>query len=162
MMNMIVAVDSKWGIGKDGHLLASLPTDMKWFKAHTTNDLVIMGRKTLESLPGGKPLKGRTNVVLTRDLQYERNDCIVCHDDFSVIPIIEFCEKPTWIIGGASVYKKYYKLCDRLYVTKMEKDLQADTFIDNIDEDDLFTPVFMSDLIVENGIPYRFWIYEKR
>ena len=66
-MNLIVAADRKWGIGRDGGLLASLPTDMKYFKDHTMGKVVVMGRKTLESMPGRKGLPGRTNIVLTSD-----------------------------------------------------------------------------------------------
>ena len=69
-MNLIVAVDEKWGIGKDGGLLAHLPEDMKYFRETTRGRTVVMGRRTLESFPGGKPLKNRVNMVLSRDEAY--------------------------------------------------------------------------------------------
>ena len=66
-MNLIVAVDKNWAIGKENKLLVSIPADMKFFRQETTGKVVVMGRKTLESFPGGLPLKNRTNIVLTRD-----------------------------------------------------------------------------------------------
>ena len=71
MMNMIVAVDKNWSIGKDGHLLVSIPADQKLFREETMGKVVVMGRKTLESLPGGQPLYGRTTIVLSRNLEYK-------------------------------------------------------------------------------------------
>ena len=70
-MNLIVAADNKWGIGRDGGLLASIPTDMKYFREHTTGKVVVMGRKTLESMPGRRGLPKRINYVLTTDPAYE-------------------------------------------------------------------------------------------
>ena len=69
-MQTIVAVDKNWGIGKDNKLLVSIPADMKFFQGETMGKVVVMGRKTLESFPGGRPLVGRTNIVLTRNTEY--------------------------------------------------------------------------------------------
>ena len=76
-MNMIAAVDSNWAIGNKNRLLVSIPADMKMFRQETTGKVVVMGRKTLESFPGGQPLKKRTNIVLTRDKNYQVKDAIV-------------------------------------------------------------------------------------
>ena len=78
-MNLIVAVDKNWAIGNKGNLLVSIPADQKLFRQETTGKVVVMGRKTLESLPGGAALKGRTNVVLTRDLNYKKKDVVIMH-----------------------------------------------------------------------------------
>ena len=78
-MNIIVAVDKNWGIGKDNRLLVSIPADMKFFRTTTTGKVVVMGRKTLESFPGGQPLKNRTNIVLTRDVNYKVKDAVIVH-----------------------------------------------------------------------------------
>ena len=78
-MNIIVAVDKNWAIGKDNKLLVSIPSDMKFFRETTTGKVVVMGRKTLESFPGGQPLKKRTNIVLTSDRNYKVKDAIVVH-----------------------------------------------------------------------------------
>ena len=78
-MNIIVAVDKNWGIGKDNRLLVSIPADMKFFRTTTTGKVVVMGRKTLESFPGGQPLKNRINIVLTRDVNYKVKDAVIVH-----------------------------------------------------------------------------------
>ena len=78
-MNIIVAADRKWAIGKQGGLLVSIPEDMRLFREETLGKVVVMGRKTLESLPGGQPLYGRTTIVLTRNPEYKVKGAIVCH-----------------------------------------------------------------------------------
>ena len=78
-MRAIVAADEHWGIGKDNRLLVSIPQDMKFFRNETTGNVVIMGRKTLESFPGGRPLPNRKNIVLTRDPSYTVKDATVVH-----------------------------------------------------------------------------------
>ena len=75
-MNLIVAADKNWGIGKDNKLLVSIPSDMKFFRQETMGKVVVMGRKTLESFPNGLPLKNRTNVVLTSDKNYQVKDAV--------------------------------------------------------------------------------------
>ena len=79
IMNIIVAVDKNWAIGKDNKLLVSIPADMKMFRQETTGKVVVMGRKTLESFPGGLPLKNRTNIVLTGNRDFKVKDAIVVH-----------------------------------------------------------------------------------
>ena len=78
-MNIIVAADSNWGIGKNNQLLVSIPADMKMFRQETTGKVVVMGRKTLESFPNGLPLKNRTNIVLTGNKNYKANGAIIVH-----------------------------------------------------------------------------------
>ena len=79
IMNLIVAADKNWGIGKDNKLLVSIPSDMKFFRQETMGKVVVMGRKTLESFPNGLPLKNRTNVVLTSDKNYQVKDAVIVH-----------------------------------------------------------------------------------
>lgn len=162
-MNLIVAVDKKWGIGRENNLLASLPGDMKYFREHTTGKVVVMGRKTLESMPGMKPLPKRTNIVMTRNTDYEVDGAIVVHDEKELFAEIKkYDAEEVFLIGGASMYNKYYKICDKLYITKINADLNADTFITNIDEDDEFVISSESEPMTENGIEYRFLVYERK
>ena len=111
-MNLIVAVDSNWGIGKDNKLLVSIPADMKFFRTTTTGKVVIMGRKTLESFPNGLPLKNRVNIVLTGNKDYKVKDAVVVH---SVEEALEEAGKyPTedvYVIGGDSVYRQMLPYC---------------------------------------------------
>jgi dihydrofolate reductase len=162
-MDLIVAADRNWGIGKDNGLLASLPTDMKYFKEHTMGKVVVMGRKTLESLPGKKGLPKRTNIVLTTNPDYEAERCtIVNSEDELFEEISKYDPDEVMLIGGGAMYNKYYKLCDRLYVTKMDAVLGADTFIENFDEDPDFEVESESEPITENGVTFKFVVYKKR
>ena len=89
-MNLIVAVDSNWAIGKENKLLVSIPQDMKFFRETTKGKVVAMGRKTLESFPGGQPLKNRTNIILTRNPNYQVKGAIICH---SIEEVLEELKK---------------------------------------------------------------------
>lgn len=162
-MNLIVAADNKWGIGRDGGLLASIPTDMKYFKDHTTGKVVVMGRKTLESMPGKRGLPKRTNYVLTTNPDYEAERCVVVNSEDELWEeLSQYDPDEVFLIGGAALYNKFYRMCDRLYVTKMDADLNADTFIVNFDEDGDYAVVSESEPVSENGITFRFVVYERR
>ena len=100
-MNIIVAVDKNWAIGKENKLLVSIPADMKFFRSTTTGKVVVMGRKTLESFPNGLPLKNRTNIVLTKDKNYKVKDAIIVHS-------IE--ENEEWKIAEESEEQTYFNL----------------------------------------------------
>ena len=162
-MNLIVAADKNWGIGRDGGLLASLPSDMQYFREHTAGKVVVMGRKTLESLPGRRGLPKRVNYVLTSDPCYEAERCITVNSEAELRELLSQYEPDdVWLIGGATLYDSFYKECSRLYVTKIDADLDADTFITNFDEDPDFGIVSESEPLTENGITYRFVVYESR
>lgn len=162
-MNMIVAVDEKWGIGRDNGLLASISEDMKYFKAHTIDKVVVMGRKTLESLPGKRGLPKRINYVLTTQKGYEAERCIVVNSEEELFNVLErYDGDDVMLIGGASMYNKYYELCDKLYITKLYADLNADAFIVNIDEDERFEVISESELHEENGIEFKFFVYQRK
>lgn len=162
-MNLIVAADKNWGIGKNGGLLADLPTDMKYFREHTQGKAVVMGRKTLESLPGGKGLPNRVNYVLTTNPDFKAERCIAVHSEDELWDAISrYDPDNVFLIGGASLYNWFYSMCDRLYVTKIDADLGADTFIENFDEDSDFEIISESGPVTENGITYRFVIYERK
>lgn len=160
-MNMIVAVDRQWGIGKDNGLLASLPGDMKYFKDKTLGKAVLMGRKTLESLPGQKGLPKRENFVMTSNENFEAERCEIIHDEQEVLDLIKKYGDDLFLIGGATMYNKYYKLCDKLYITKIDAILRADTFITNIDKDPNFKIISESEPIEENDLIYRFVVYKR-
>ena len=78
-MKLIVAVDKNWGIGKDNKLLVSIPADMKMFRQETTGKVVVLGRKTLATFPGGLPLKNRTNIILTGNKDFKAKDAVIVH-----------------------------------------------------------------------------------
>lgn len=162
-MNLIVAADSRWGIGKNGGLLADLPTDMKYFREHTRDKVVVMGRRTLESLPGKKGLPKRVNFVLTSNPDFEAERCTVVHSEDELWEAVsEYEPDDVFLIGGATLYNRFYKYCDKLYVTKIDADLGADTFIVDLDGDPDFEIISESEPVTENGLTYRFVIYKKK
>ncbi len=161
-MNLIVAVDKNWGIGKDNDLLVSIPEDMKFFKNTTTGHVVVMGRKTLESFPKKKPLPNRTNIVLTRDDNYEVENAIVVHSREELLEAIaDYNNDEVFVIGGASIYKQLLSDCSVAYVTHIEEGFEADTFFPNLDESEEWKMVDAGEMKEHKGIQYRFTRYEK-
>ncbi len=158
-MKLIVAADKNWAIGKDNDLLCHLPGDLKYFKERTTGKTVVMGRKTLESLPGGKPLPKRTNIVLTRDENFEKEGCIILH---SIEELLEkYGQEDLMVMGGAEIYTKLLPYCDTCYITEIDKEFEADKYIPNVSIDPAFEKVWESEEQVENGISYRFVEYKR-
>ena len=105
-MNLIVAVDENWAIGNRNKLLVSIPADMKFFREMTKGNVVVMGRKTMESFPGGQPLKKRTNIVLSRDESYQVKDAVVVHSLEELLEQLKsFPEESIYVIGGESIYR---------------------------------------------------------
>ncbi len=162
-MNLIVAADENWGIGKDGGLLTHLPGDLKYFKEKTMGKVVVMGRATLESLPGARPLPQRTNIILTRDASLQREGCIVVH---SMQQLLEECAKydpdDVMIIGGEQIYMQLIRQCERLFITKIFASFDADKHIMNVDKMQSFVLACESDVMEENGICYQFLEYRKK
>ena len=134
-MNLIVAVDKNWGIGKNNRLLVSIPQDMKFFRETTSGGVVIMGRKTLESLPGGKPLQKRINIVISSDINYVVPGAVVVHGiNQAIAEAKKYKNKKVFVIGGASIYRQMLPYCDFAYVSKIEHEFDADTYFPNLDE----------------------------
>ncbi len=134
-MNLIVAVDKNWAIGKDNKLLVSIPDDMKFFRETTTGKVVVMGRKTLESFPNSKPLPNRVNIVLTRDKAYDAKGAVVVHSKEELDnELKKYNTEDIFIIGGESIYRLMLDECDRAFVTYVDYGYDADTYFPNLDE----------------------------
>ena len=162
-MNIIVACDREWGIGKNGRLLCHIPGDLKHFKEITMGKTVVMGRVTLESLPGGHGLPGRRNIVLTKNPDFQAEGAEVVHDLDELDKALE--GTPTddvFVIGGANIYSLLYPRCRNMYVTQIEEEFGADRFFPrNLDESHRFEMESHSEYMEENGIRYRFVKYVK-
>lgn len=134
-MNLIVAVDKNWAIGKNNKLMWSIPADMRFFREKTTGHVVVMGRKTLESFPNGLPLKNRTNIVLTAKPGYHAAGAVVVHTVEELLEKLkEYGDEELYVIGGGSVYRQLLPYCDTAYVTKIDHVYEADTYFPNLDE----------------------------
>ncbi len=138
-MRAIVAVCRDWGIGKDGDLLVHNKEDMHSFVRHTTGGTVVMGRSTLDSFPGGRPLKNRRNIVLTRQIGFAREGVDVAHSVDEALALVADADPDTvWVIGGASVYRQLLPYCEGAVVTKFDELRDADTFFPDLDADPAF------------------------
>lgn len=161
-MNLIVAVDKNWAIGNDNKLLVGIPQDMKFFRETTMGKVVVMGRKTLESFPGGQPLKKRTNIVLTRDKNYQVKDAIVVNTvDELLQELKKYDEDEIYVIGGESVYRQMLPYCKVAHVTKINHAYEADTYFPNLDEKDEWVVTGVSDEQTYFNLEYEFVRYER-
>ena len=135
-MNLIAAVDKNWAIGRNNKLLVSIPDDMKFFRETTTGKVVVMGRKTLESFPGKKPLKNRVNIVLTGDRSYQADGAVIVHDMEELHEELKkYPSEDIYVIGGESIYKQLLDECDVAHITKIDFAYEADAWFPNLDED---------------------------
>nr|WP_296157835.1 dihydrofolate reductase [uncultured Blautia sp.] len=161
-MNIIVAVDSNWAIGKNNQLLVSIPADMKMFRQETTGKVVVMGRKTLESFPNGLPLKNRTNIVLTGNKNYKVNGATVVHTvDELLEEVKKYPSDQVYCIGGDSVYKLLLPYCDTAHVTRINFAYEADRYFPNLDEMPEWKITATSDEQTYFDLEYEFVKYEK-
>jgi len=162
-MNLVVAVDENWAIGNKNKLLVSIPNDMKMFRELTTGNVVVLGRKTLETFPGGQPLKNRTNIILSRNEDYAVNGAVVVH---SVEELLEELKKydseDIYVIGGDSIYKQMLPYCDTAHVTKIDHAYEADSYFPNLDKDPEWEVTADSDEQVYFDLTYHFVKYERK
>lgn len=158
-MELIVAVYDDWGIGKDGTQPIALSADRRFFRETTRGCMVIVGRKTLADFPGGKPLPGRVNVVLTSGREIPGT--VVCRSSLAAAELAKEADR-AMVIGGGSVYRQMLPLCDTAYVTKVHAAPESDTFFPDLDAD----PVWHMERVLqsgeENGIPYEMCLYKRK
>ena len=162
-MNIIVAVDKNWAIGCNNKLLVSIPSDMKFFRETTTGNVVVMGRKTLESFPNGMPLKNRTNIVLTGNRDYQVKGAIVVHSMEELLEELKkYNSEQIYVIGGDSVYRQMLPYCDVAHITKIDHAYVADTHFPNLDEDPEWEMTKISEEQTYFDLEYVFTIYERK
>lgn len=167
-MNAIVAVDKHWGIGKNNDLLVHLSTDLKYYKEKTLGKCVIFGQRTLESLPGGKPLPKRDHIILSDDPNYtvtprQGYACDVCHTKDEVLAKAaeyQAAGEEVIVCGGASIYELFLEDCDGFYVTMIDHVFDADRFFPNLDEMGLQV-TWESEPMEEDGYRFTFRKYER-
>lgn len=162
-MKAIVNVDKNWGIGLGDSLINHIPADMKFFKAKTTGNVVVMGRSTFLTFPGPRALPNRVNIVLTTDKSWSTPDVIVCHSLEELEAQLKRYDSDTvYVIGGMSVYNQLVPLCDTAYVTKVETAKPADKFFPDLDADDEWKITDEGDEQEHNGVKFRFVTYQKK
>jgi len=130
MITIIAAIAKNNALGKDNKLIWYLPADLKRFKKVTLGHHIIMGRKTFESL--GKPLPNRTTIIITRNKNYTQHGCIVVNSLNEAIEATKEDENP-YILGGAEIYKQALDIADKLDLTFVHQNFEADVFFPEID-----------------------------
>lgn len=158
-MKAIVLVDGDWGIGKNGDQVVYVPSDLKYFREMTMGHPVILGRKTLATFPGGRPLKGRQNLILSRDPTFSPEGAVVfsCVED-----LLSAAHEDAFVIGGSSVYRALLDYCDIAYVTMVHKTFQADCYFPNLNFMQEWCIVEESRQQEENGLQFHRVTYRKK
>ena len=159
-MDAIVAVYSDWGIGDGGTQPVVLKADRRHFRCLTDGSAVIVGRKTLEDFPGGKPLANRFNIVVSRQ-GINVDGALVVHSTGEALDAAEDFEQ-CFVIGGASVYMQFFNYLERVYVTKIDIEPPSDSFFPNLDRNPEWECVSQEPWEEEDGIRYCFCTYEKK
>lgn len=161
-MNLIVAVDKNWAIGKNNKMMWSIPADMRFFREKTTGHVIVMGRKTLESFPNGLPLKQRTNIVLTANQDYRVKGAMVVNTMDELLERLRAYEpQDIFVIGGESIYRQLLPYCDTAYITKIDHAYDADTYFPNLDELPEWTMTEVSEEQTSFDLEFVFSKYEK-
>ena len=158
-MNAIVAADTNWAIGKDGDQLVYISEDLKHFKELTTGHPVILGRKTLATFPGGRPLKGRRNLVLSRNPGFAPEGAEVFRD---LPSLLAAARSDAFVVGGASVYAALLDKCDTAYVTKIGGRFpEADCFFPDLDASPEWEVAEEGPELEEEGLTFRYVTYRR-
>ncbi len=165
-MQAILHCDNKWGIGKGNDLMFRLPKDMKFFKTQTTGKVVVMGSNTLLSFPNGKPLKNRTNIVLWPNCPEAKERAV--RDGFILIEsladlafeIAKYPSNDVFVIGGAMMYHTLLPYCNKVLLTKVKEDGNAQVFFDNLDELSNWNQIYASEEQEDNGHIIQFTTYQ--
>lgn len=157
-MNLIVAVDRKYGIGKDNGLLARIPADMEYFKEKTMGKTIVMGSSTYLSFPK-RPLPNRENLVLTsKPDSYPEVKCFESIGEF--FEYIKGRDDEVFVCGGSTVYLQLLPYCEKAYVTHIDEEFNADAFFPNLDELAQWEKAEESEVIESNGYRITFAVYE--
>ena len=160
-MKLIAAADKNWAIGKDGELLVRISEDMKNFSAMTTGNVIVMGRKTLESFPGGKPLPNRVNIVLTHKKDYNGKGAIVVHSEEELWEeLSKYDTESIFVTGGERIYHMLLPYCDTAYITRLDYEYQADTWMPNLDKEENWSIVEKSEERYCFDLIYHFTTYK--
>lgn len=162
-MNLIVAVDENWAIGCRGDLLVRIPADHKMFRQETIGKVVVLGRKTMDTFPGGLPLQGRTNVVLSSNPSYNVKGAVIAHSVEELLETLKaYRSEDVYVIGGDSVYKQLLPYCDTAHVTRIEREYEADAYFPDLDQDAEWEITAESDEQTYFDTTYHFVKYERK
>lgn len=165
-MILIFAVDINWNIGFEGDLLYKISEDLKRFRRLTTGNIIIMGRKTFESLPDKKVLPDRINIIITRDKDYKADNALVVNSTEELFTLLKEInsnnEMENYVIGGGNIGRQLMSYCNRAYITKLFRGFEkADTYLPNLDLDDGWKIVKESEIYKQEDLEYKYVDYER-
>lgn len=165
-MNMIFAIDKNWSIGNKGELLFRIPEDLKRFKRITEENIVIMGRKTLESLPGGKPLENRINIVLTKNKNYKKEKVKIVNSIEELDILLENINPEKrleeFLIGGGEIVEQLIHRCTKAYITRVSEEVdKVDTKIPDLDRNPEWKLIEESEQEIYENLKYKYLIYRR-
>lgn len=159
-MNIIVTVDNNWAIGRNDEMLVRIPEEQKSLREETVGKVLVMGRKTLENMPGGQPLYGRTNIVLTQNRDYKAKGVTVLHSfEEALEELKKYKDEDIYILGGESLYKQFLPYCDTVHVTKIDYAYDANVYFPNLDEQEGWSIEESSDERTYFDLEYYFYKY---
>ena len=158
---IIAAMASDGGIGNKGELLFHLKEDMAWFRKNTLHNVVLMGRKTLESFPEGKPLPERTNVVLSRKKRESRDNLIWVSSVEEALQVVSRIPGKVFVIGGEEIYRQFLPLASKVYLTEISEISTADAYFPDLDADPEWEKTMEGEEQTYFDIPYTFVKYER-
>ena len=166
-MILIFAVDKSWDIGFARGMLAEIKEDLKRFRELTEGNIVIMGRKTLEAIPGQAPLPNRINILVTRSDKYNNKGFYIVDNLDKLHPLLKELnpnrEMKVFVTGGESIVKQLMPYCNKAYITKILKDYpNADTSIPNLDLDDTWKIVSESKIYYQGDLPFKYVEYTRK
>ena len=159
-MEIIVAVDENFGIGKDNNLLARISPDLKRLRNFTVGNIIVMGSKTYMSFPK-RPLPDRENLVITRSPEnYPDVKCFTSLEEF--LEYSKTADKPIFVLGGGQIYKQLLPYCDKAHITKILHSFEADTFFPNLDEDEEWMIAEEGEVIETEQYPFKYVTYVRK
>ncbi len=162
-MNVIAAVDRKWGIGNKRQLLVQIPADQKLFRQETTGKVIILGHRTLETFPQGMPLAGRTNIILSRDPDFKVKGADVVHSIEELMEELKaYDSRDVYVVGGESIYQQLLPYCDTAHLTMIDHTYEADAHFPNLETDEEWVQTGESDEQTYFDLAYTFVKYERR
>ena len=162
-MNVIAAVDRKWGIGNKRQLLVQIPADQKLFRQETTGKVIVLGHRTLQTFPQGMPLAGRTNIILSRDPDFKVKGADVVHSIEELMEELKaYDSRDVYVVGGESIYQQLLPYCDTAHLTMIDHTYEADAHFPNLETDEEWVQTGESDEQTYFDLAYTFVKYERR
>ncbi len=165
MMKILLAADQAWGIGNKGRLLIRIDEDMRRFRELTLGKIVICGRRTLQSFPGGRPLAGRVNIVLSRDPGFLAEGAVTARSVDEVLALLaedhQGRDDEVFVIGGGQVCRAFLPYCDKALITRIETVFEADTFACDLDADPAWERCERGEDRIFRDLTYHFDTYRR-